>query len=87
MRYRWSILNIAAGIFMLWCLIFAIMRWDVLSGGEGWGVIGMIALSAFGIGALIVDFILQQLIRDRKILNITGAIIAAATAWFLWFGF
>ena len=85
MRYQLSVLNIITGLFLLGCIAFTIFNYEELSSGEGWGVVGMVGLAAFGIAALIVDVILQQVVRDRKKMNIVGAILAFIAAWLLLF--
>jgi hypothetical protein len=50
-------------------VVYAIIEWDVLIEGEGWGVVFMVGLwGIFAVG-LLLDVILQFIMRDKKILN------------------
>jgi hypothetical protein len=85
MRYRLSVLNVISGLYLLGCLLFTAFNYSTLSANEGWGVIGMIALVSFGVVILIVDFALQQFIRDKATLNTIGAFVALTAAAYLLF--
>lgn len=85
MRYRLSVLNIVTGLYLFGCIVFTIFNYEEMASGEGWGVIYMIALASVGMVGLIVDVILQQIIHDRKKLNIVGAILAFMAAFYLLF--
>jgi hypothetical protein len=85
MRYRLSVLNVVTGLYLIGLIIFTIINYPELSYAEGWGVVYMVGLAAFGIVILVVDVILQQIIRDRKNMNIGGTVIAIIAAWYLVF--
>lgn len=85
MRYRLSILNVVTGFYLIGLVIFTIINYPALSYAEGWGVVYMVGLAAFGIVILVVDVILQQIIRDRKNMNIAGTVIAIIAATCLLF--
>lgn len=70
MKYKLTVLNIPAFLFLLGCVIYTILRYPILSANEGWGVIGMIGLFIFGLVALVIDFIIQRLVKakDNKII-------------------
>lgn len=75
MRYRLSILNIAAVLYIISCIIFIFLNYTVLSENEGWGIIAMLSLFAFGFVFLGIDYLMQRLVKNRKTVNIAGLII------------
>jgi hypothetical protein len=85
MHYRWSVLNIISGLFLLGCLVFTAFNYSKLSANGGWGIIGMIGLISVGAVALVIDVALQQFIRDEKKLSIIGLVLALAGACFILF--
>jgi hypothetical protein len=76
MKFRLSILNIYAAMFLLWCIGFTILNYSELSEGEGWGVVGMVGLFGFGLLLLVVDIVIHNLIKNGKTANIIGLIVA-----------
>ena len=85
MHYRWTTLNIISGLFLVGCVVYTIIDYGTLSAHEGWGVVFMVGLAAFGIGALVVDLILQQFIRNKETLNLVGVILALMCTAFIIF--
>lgn len=75
MKYKPTILNISTLIFLVGVLITTIVRYKVLSAGEGWGIVAMVGFAGIGFLAIIVDFFLQLIIKNKKILNIIGGMI------------
>jgi hypothetical protein len=61
MRYKRTILNVTAGLFLLICVISTIINYDTLAAGEGWGVVGMFGLASIGVIALVIDLVIQIL--------------------------
>lgn len=59
MRYKPTILGIAAWLFLGGCIIYTIINYPTLSAGEGWGILYMIGLAGIGVVALVIDFIIQ----------------------------
>jgi hypothetical protein len=55
---------------------YTLVKWSILSAGEGWGVVLMYGLGLFGLVILAVDLILTLLIRNKWMLNIIEIIIA-----------
>ena len=78
MTFKPTILNIATGLFIVGSLLYTVFNYRQLSGGEGWGVVAMVGL--FGVGAvlLLIDFIVQQVFKSRKTVNIICAFITIA---------
>lgn len=66
MRYRPTVLNIFAGIFLLACLTKTIKDYEQLSKGEGWGLVGMTGLAGFGFALLVIDLIVQFFFQRKK---------------------
>ena len=84
MKFRPSILNIAAGLFLIGIIIYTILDYGQLSQGEGWGVVAMVGLFVVGIALLIIDFIIQKVFKNRRTINIVGGFVALiATLLFL----
>ncbi len=75
MKYRLSILNCAVLIFLAGCITFTLINYGAVSEGEGWGVVFMTGLFVLGLSGLLVDWIIQLLIKNRKQQNITGMIV------------
>ena len=80
MTYRPTILNITSALYMTGCIIYTIIKYDVLSQGEGWGVVGMVGLFGVGVLALLADMLVQLIIRNRKICNLVGILVGIEIA-------
>jgi hypothetical protein len=85
MRYSLSVLNVLSGLVLAGGLVYTIFNYAELSEGEGWGILVMLVLGAFGIGGLIVDLLLQVLIRNKETMNLVGTLIALAVTAFIIF--
>ena len=75
MKFKPSILNIAAVLFLTGIIINTIFNYGQLSEGEGWGIVAMVGLFGLGIFLLIIDFIIQRFITNKKTTNIIGAFV------------
>ena len=73
---KWTFLKGYLLVYLTCCLIFTIIKWDTLSYAEGWGVVYMVGLIGLGIFGLVIDFILTLIIKNKKILNGIGILIA-----------
>ena len=62
-------------IFILSCLIYTGYKWQVLSKGEGWGVVGMVGLITIGLIPLLIDLVLQFFIKKYATLNLIGLLV------------
>ncbi|MFK7781803.1 hypothetical protein [Psychroserpens sp.] len=51
---------------------------------EGWGVVAMVGLMSLGLVGLLADFILTLIIKNKKILNGIGILIAIGFSIMLW---
>ena len=85
MKYRLSILNVAAGIFLAGIVVYTLINYSRLSEGEGWGVIAMVGLMGIALVLLVLDFITQLIFKSREVVNIIGAILAFIATVFLFF--
>lgn len=56
MKYKPTILNVSAIIFLAGILVYIILNYQKLSAEEGWGIVAMLGLSGIGLMAIIVDF-------------------------------
>jgi hypothetical protein len=75
MRLRLSILNVYAGLLLLGIIVYTIIQYDVLSEGEGWGVVLMVGLAGYAAVLLVIDIIIQLIVKNRKTANIIGLVI------------
>ena len=73
---KWTILRTYFLIYLAGCLIDTIAKWKILSYEKGWGVVYMVGLMGIGIIGLLIDFILTLIIKNKKILNGVGVLIA-----------
>lgn len=78
MTFKPTILNIATGLFIVGSLLYTVFNYRQLSEGEGWGVIAMVGLFGVGVVLLLIDFIVQQVFKSRKTVNIICAFITIA---------
>ncbi len=83
MKYRFTILNISAFIFLIGILVTTIVKYKTLAVGEGWGIVAMVGLSGLGCFALAFDYILQLFIKKKGILNIIGVVIVIAMTFLI----
>lgn len=59
MKYKPTIIGIAAWLFLACCCVNTIANYKELSAGEGWGVVGMIGLAGIGVVGLVIDLLIQ----------------------------
>lgn len=83
MKFKPTILNVPAGIFLIACLVYTVINYSTLSYAEGWGVVFMVGVIAFGITAFIVDLIIQNVIKSSGMRLLFR--IAALIAYFIFF--
>jgi len=76
MKFKTSILNIYAIVFLIACIGFTIYNYEQLSEGEGWGVVGMVGLLGFGVLLLIGDIVIHNIFKNKITANIIGLIVA-----------
>jgi hypothetical protein len=74
MKYRLSILNGAALLYIIGCIIYTAINYAGLSDGEGWGIAYMVGLTGFGLTAFIVDLVLQWIFKRKTDMNVAGSI-------------
>ncbi len=70
-----SFLKIYMVVYYLVLFIFTVIRWDILSKGEGWGVVYVVGLGLIGLVLLGVDLLLSLFLKNKLILNIIEIII------------
>ena len=73
---KWTILKAYFLIYLACCIIYTIAKWKILAYEEGWGVVYMVGLIVIGLFGMLIDFILTLIIKNKKILNGIGIIIA-----------
>ncbi len=75
MRYKFTILNLPAYLFLLGLIINTIVNYPALSKGEGWGVIFMIGLGGLALIMIVIDLILQNTIKNKTRLLIVSIVV------------
>jgi hypothetical protein len=76
MKFKYSILNVPATLFIVGCLIYTAINYKTLSYEEGWGVVYMIGLCGLGLLLLIVDLIIQNVFtKNWTVVIIIEAIV------------
>jgi len=59
MRYKRTILNVLAGIYIGGCFLYSIFNYSELAKGEGWGIVYMVGLAGIGVGVIVLDLVIQ----------------------------
>lgn len=81
MIFRRSILNIAAILFIAGCMIYTIFNYKILSSGEGWGIVYMVGLCGLGLFLLLIDVVVQNIFKHKKMLvMLIGSIVLVSAA-------
>ncbi len=86
MNFKLTILNTAAFLYLLCCILYTLINYSVLSGGEGWGIAYMIVLFILGLSALLVDFIIRRIFKEKKTQHIVSAIATVLYAIVIYMG-
>ena len=71
-KYSITILNASVITGYLFLIVYAFMKWEEISKGDGYGVVALVLVGVLITSALIIDFILQLIIRKKRILNVIG---------------
>lgn len=69
-NYSWTVLSAASGLFIIISFLYTLTNYGSLSSSEGWGIVGMFGLLAIGLLVLFVDYVLQGVITNKRLLNI-----------------
>ncbi len=72
MKYRPTVLNVCAGLFFVYLIVRCIVHPEIL---EGWRIVAVAGMAGLVAAALVADFILQRIVKNRKLLNAIGAVI------------
>ncbi len=65
MKYKPTIIGIAAWLFLIGCCINTIVNYKELSAGEGWGIVYMFGIAGMGVIGLVIDIIIQLFRRKN----------------------
>ncbi len=76
LKFKPSILNLYALLFLAACIGFTIYNYTQLSAGEGWGIVGMIGLFGFGILLLVIDLVIRNIFKNKMTANLIGLLVA-----------
>lgn len=74
-NYRLTVLNGAAGLLLAGVLGYTIFNYSQLAEGEGWGIVAMVGLAGVAGFAMLIDFMLQLFIKNKKRLNMVGLVV------------
>ena len=85
-RYRPTLLNGAATTTLVGCIIYTIIKYPVLSEGEGWGMVAMIGLFGLALTAYIPDIIIQNLVKNRILELILDLLVIICYFLFIHYG-
>jgi hypothetical protein len=80
MTFKPSILNVAAGLFIIGCIVYTIFNYGQLSKSEGWGIVAMFGLLGVGVILLLIDFIIQEIFKNKTTVNVIGAAVVVVAA-------
>jgi hypothetical protein len=86
MKFKPSVLQLYAILFLTGCIGFTVYNYAQLSEGEGWGVVGMVGLFVLGIVLLLVDIVIRNLWKNKTTVNIIGAGVSIIATLVLIFG-
>lgn len=85
MKFKPSILNIYAIIFLAGCVVFTIYNYNQLAEAEGWGLVGMAGLFGLGIALFVGDIVIHNIFKNRVTANIIGLAVAVMVTLLLLF--
>lgn len=74
MRFKWTILNVCAIIYLISCIGFTLQNFSDISSNEGWGMAYMLVLIVLGLSALLADLIIRKFVKPGKAQQIVSAI-------------
>jgi len=86
MKFKPTILNVYALLFLIGCIGFTIYNYDQLSKSGGWGLVGMVGLFVFGIVLLMVDTVIRNLFKNKITANIIGLGVSIIATFMLIYG-
>lgn len=86
MKFRLTILNASAIIYIICCFVYCLINYSVLSGGEGWGLAFMLVLIVLGFSALLVNYIIVKLFKNRKTQLIVSGLATILYAILIYWG-
>jgi hypothetical protein len=85
-KFKPSILAFYSIAFLTWCIGYTIYNYEELSEGEGWGLVGMTALSGLGLFLLIGSVVLDNVVKNKLLSNFIGLLVAIATSLLVMYG-
>jgi hypothetical protein len=83
LNYTLSLLNASVITGYLFLIVYAIMKWQELSEGDGYGVVALVLVIILISSALVIDFLLQLLIKNKIIQNSIGAVFILIYAYII----
>ena len=85
MKFKPSILNIYAIIFLTGCIAFTIYNYNQLADAEGWGLVGMAGLFGAGILLFVGDIVIHNIFKNRVTANLIGLIVSVIITLLIFF--
>ena len=83
LKYSLSLLNASVVTGYLFLVIYAIMKWQELNKGDGYGLVALGLVVVLISSALIIDFLLQLIVKNKIIQNGIGAIFILMYAYII----
>jgi len=78
-----TVLSVYIMIYYLIVIVFSILRWKILSTGEGWGVVAMFGLLVMGALLIVIEVLLRRFIKNLFWLNSFGTLSAIIFSYIL----
>jgi uncharacterized PurR-regulated membrane protein YhhQ (DUF165 family) len=86
MKFKASILNIYALLFLIGCIGFTIYNYHQLSEHGGWGMVSMVGLFGFGVLLFVVDIVIRNVFKNKTTANIIGLAVSIIATLMLIYG-
>jgi len=83
LKYSLSLLNASVITGYLFLVIYAIMKWQELNKGDGYGLVAFVLVILLISSALIIDLLLQLIVKNKIIQNGIGAIFILMYAYII----
>lgn len=84
-KYSLSLLNASVITGYLFLVIYAILKWQELNEGDGYGLVALVLVIALISSALIIDLLLQLIVKNKIIQNSLGAVFILIYAYIILF--
>jgi hypothetical protein len=83
LKYSLSLLNASVITGYLFLVIYAFMKWKELSEGDGYGLVALVLVILLISSGLIIDLLLQLIVKNKIIQNSIGAFFILIYAYII----